>query len=43
MREGTFYGQCSEICGANHAFMPICVKVVSLPEYIAYVKAAIAA
>ena len=41
MREGTFYGQCSEICGANHAFMPICIKAVSLPEYIAYVKATI--
>jgi heme/copper-type cytochrome/quinol oxidase subunit 2 len=42
LREGTFYGQCSEICGANHAFMPICVKAVALPEYIAYVKSAIA-
>lgn len=27
-REGTFYGQCSEICGVNHGFMPICVKAV---------------
>jgi cytochrome c oxidase subunit 2 len=43
LREGRFYGQCSEICGANHAFMPICVKVVSLPDYIAYVKSAIEA
>lgn len=25
-RPGVFYGQCSEICGANHGFMPICVK-----------------
>jgi heme/copper-type cytochrome/quinol oxidase subunit 2 len=24
-RPGVFYGQCSEICGVNHAFMPICV------------------
>jgi cytochrome c oxidase subunit 2 len=24
-----FYGQCSEICGANHSFMPICLEVVS--------------
>ena len=32
-REGVFYGQCSEICGANHAFMPIAVKAVSLDEY----------
>jgi cytochrome c oxidase subunit 2 len=27
-REGIFYGQCSEICGVNHGFMPICVKAV---------------
>jgi cytochrome c oxidase subunit 2 len=26
---GLFYGQCSEICGANHSFMPICLEVVS--------------
>ena len=25
---GLFYGQCSEICGANHSFIPICVEVV---------------
>lgn len=25
---GLFYGQCSEICGANHSFMPICVQVL---------------
>ena len=36
-RTGTFYGQCSEICGANHAFMPICVEAVSLEDYCAYV------
>ena len=28
-RKGTFYGQCSELCGVNHAFMPIKVRVVS--------------
>jgi cytochrome c oxidase subunit 2 len=28
-REGVFYGQCSELCGMNHAFMPIVVRVVS--------------
>ncbi|MGE0024768.1 MAG: cytochrome c oxidase subunit II [Hyphomicrobium sp.] len=28
-REGVFYGQCSELCGLNHAFMPIAVRVVS--------------
>jgi cytochrome c oxidase subunit 2 len=27
-REGVFYGQCSELCGVNHGFMPICVKAV---------------
>ena len=37
-REGSFYGQCSEICGVNHAFMPICVKAVPLDEYIAWVS-----
>ena len=33
-REGVFYGQCSEICGANHSFMPIVVEGVSLENYI---------
>jgi len=28
-KEGIFYGQCSELCGLNHAFMPIAVRVVS--------------
>jgi cytochrome c oxidase subunit 2 len=32
-REGVFYGQCSELCGKDHAFMPIEVKVVSEQEY----------
>jgi cytochrome c oxidase subunit II len=32
-REGIFYGQCSELCGRNHAFMPIAVRVVSEAEY----------
>jgi len=30
---GTFYGECSELCGVNHAFMPIEVKVVSAADY----------
>jgi cytochrome c oxidase subunit II len=30
---GTYYGQCSELCGIQHAFMPITVKVVSEEEY----------
>lgn len=38
-REGTFYGQCSEICGANHAFMPIVVKAVNLDEYCHHIEA----
>ena len=29
-REGVFYGQCSELCGVNHGFMPICLYVVCL-------------
>jgi len=34
---GTFRGQCSELCGAEHAFMPIVVKVVSAEDYSAWV------
>lgn len=34
---GTFYGQCSQLCGANHSYMPIEVKVVSQPEFDAWV------
>ena len=37
-REGTFYGQCSEICGSSHAFMPICVKAVNLDEYCNHIE-----
>ena len=32
-RPGTFYGQCSELCGTNHGFMPIAVEAVSLEAY----------
>ena len=32
-RTGTFYGQCSELCGIKHAFMPITVRVVTEDEY----------
>lgn len=31
--EGTYYGQCSELCGTAHAYMPIMVKVVSQAEF----------
>ncbi len=34
---GTYYGQCSELCGVNHAFMPIEIKVVSEPDFEAWV------
>jgi cytochrome c oxidase subunit 2 len=37
-REGVFYGQCSELCGTNHGFMPIVVEGVSLDDYISWVK-----
>lgn len=37
-REGVFYGQCSEICGINHGFMPIVVEAVSLENYIVWLK-----
>nr|YP_010438342.1 cytochrome c oxidase subunit II [Prunus mume]UTB64849.1 cytochrome c oxidase subunit II [Prunus mume] len=32
-REGVYYGQCSEICGTNHAFMPIVVEAVPRKDY----------
>ena len=37
-REGVFYGQCSEICGVNHGFMPIVVEGVSLEDYISWIS-----
>ena len=37
-REGVFYGQCSELCGTNHGFMPIVVEGVSLDDYITWVS-----
>jgi len=33
-REGVYYGQCSEICGVNHGFMPIVVQAVSTYDYL---------
>jgi len=36
-RTGTFYGQCSEICGTWHGFMPIAVEAVSVQDYLAWV------
>jgi cytochrome c oxidase subunit 2 len=37
---GTFYGECSELCGARHAFMPIEVHVVSEADYAAWLDGA---
>ena len=37
-RVGTFYGQCSELCGIKHAFMPITVNVVTQKEYDIWLK-----
>jgi cytochrome c oxidase subunit 2 len=39
-REGVFFGQCSELCGQAHAYMPITVKVVSQEEYDAWLASA---
>jgi len=37
-KTGMFYGQCSELCGKDHAFMPIAVKVVTDKEFAAWVE-----
>lgn len=39
-REGLYYGQCSELCGKDHAYMPIAVRVVSQERYDAWFAAA---
>ena len=39
-REGIFYGQCSELCGASHYNMPIAVRVVSQPQFDAWLASA---
>lgn len=38
--EGMFYGQCSELCGKDHAYMPIAVRVVNDDEFAKWVAAA---
>lgn len=40
-REGVYFGQCSELCGKDHAYMPITVKVVSQEAYDAWLAGAI--
>lgn len=37
-KTGVFYGQCSELCGRDHAFMPIAVRVVTEEEYEAWIQ-----
>jgi len=37
-KTGTYYGQCSELCGKGHGFMPIEIKVVSKEEFAAWIK-----
>jgi cytochrome c oxidase subunit 2 len=36
-KTGIFYGQCTQLCGSDHAFMPIQVEVVTQPEFDAWV------
>ena len=36
-KAGIYYGQCSEICGANHAFMPIAIEVGTMKDYYLYI------
>mgnify|MGYP001758497554 FL=1 len=37
-REGLFYGQCSELCGVLHGFMPICIEAVSPAKYLEWME-----
>jgi cytochrome c oxidase subunit 2 len=39
-KEGIYYGQCSELCGKDHAYMPIAVRVVSEKDYATWIEAA---
>ncbi|NNF76535.1 MAG: cytochrome c oxidase subunit II [Rhizobiales bacterium] len=39
-KEGVYYGQCSELCGIKHAYMPIAVRVVSQAKFDTWVKGA---
>ncbi len=39
-KEGLYYGQCSELCGKDHGFMPIAVRVVSKDQYQNWLSAA---
>lgn len=37
-RPGVFYGQCSELCGVGHGFMPIVVEALDVPNFIAWAQ-----
>ena len=37
-REGVYYGQCSKLCGKDHAYMPIAVRVLSQDKYDAWLQ-----
>uniref|UniRef100_UPI0030FEBA37 cytochrome c oxidase subunit 2 n=1 Tax=Egeirotrioza rufa TaxID=3132082 RepID=UPI0030FEBA37 len=37
-RSGSFFGQCSEICGTNHSFMPIVLDIIPIKYFIAWIK-----
>ena len=37
-RTGTFYGQCSEICGVWHGFMPIAVESVTVQDFLSFLN-----
>ena len=39
-REGTYHGQCSELCGQRHAYMPITIRVLSEADYAAWLTEA---
>jgi cytochrome c oxidase subunit 2 len=37
-KPGIFFGQCSELCGTNHGFMPICVEAVTMFDYTSWIE-----
>nr|WID86932.1 cytochrome c oxidase subunit II [Anomaloglossus megacephalus] len=40
-RPGIYYGQCSEICGANHSFMPIVIESLPMKEFLSWTSASV--
>jgi len=42
-REGEFFGQCSELCGTYHGFMPIQIEVGSVEEYLSWISSLVSA